>query len=56
MEDLNRTLRGWDNFFCLGAVRRAYRAVTPDWESVRLSAFEVTGKAIDGFRKSVRGE
>lgn len=25
--DLNRTLRGWGNYFCLGAVSRAYRAV-----------------------------
>jgi RNA-directed DNA polymerase len=27
VEDLNRTLRGWGNYFCLGAVSRAYRAV-----------------------------
>lgn len=27
IEDLNRTLRGWGNYFCLGAVSRAYRAV-----------------------------
>jgi group II intron reverse transcriptase/maturase len=25
--ELNRTLRGWGNYFCLGAVSRAYRAV-----------------------------
>jgi len=27
VEELNRTLRGWGNYFCLGAVSRAYRAV-----------------------------
>lgn len=27
VEDLNRTLRGWGNYFCLGAVSRAHRAV-----------------------------
>jgi hypothetical protein len=27
VEDLNRALRGWGNYFCLGAVSRAYRAV-----------------------------
>jgi hypothetical protein len=27
VEDLHRTLRGWGNYFCLGAVRRAYRVV-----------------------------
>ena len=27
VEDLNRTLRGWGNYFCLGAVSRAYRVV-----------------------------
>lgn len=27
VEDLNRTLRGWGNYFCLGPVSRAYRAV-----------------------------
>lgn len=27
VEDLNRTLRGWGNYFCLGAVSQAYRAV-----------------------------
>ena len=27
VEDLNRTLRGWGNYFSLGAVSRAYRAV-----------------------------
>ena len=27
VEDLNRTLRGWGNYFCLGSVSRAYRAV-----------------------------
>lgn len=27
VEGLNRTLRGWGNYFCLGAVSRAYRAV-----------------------------
>lgn len=27
VEDLNRTLRGWGNYFCLGAVSRACRAV-----------------------------
>ncbi len=27
VEDLHRTLRGWGNYFCLGAVSRAYRAV-----------------------------
>ncbi len=27
VEDLKRTLRGWGNYFCLGAVSRAYRAV-----------------------------
>jgi len=27
VEDLNRTLRGWGNYFCLGAVSRAFRAV-----------------------------
>ena len=25
--ELNRTLRGWGNYFCLGAVSRAYRVV-----------------------------
>ena len=25
--ELNRTLRGWGSYFCLGAVSRAYRAV-----------------------------
>jgi hypothetical protein len=27
VEDLNRALRGWGNYFCLGAVSRARRAV-----------------------------
>ena len=27
VEELNRTLRGWGNYFSLGAVSRAYRAV-----------------------------
>jgi group II intron reverse transcriptase/maturase len=27
VEELNGTLRGWGNYFCLGAVSRAYRAV-----------------------------
>ena len=27
MEDLNRLLIGWSNYFCLGPVRKAYRAV-----------------------------
>lgn len=27
VEDLNRTLRGWGNYFCLGPVSRAYRVV-----------------------------
>jgi len=27
VEDLNRTLRGWGKYFCLGTVSRAYRAV-----------------------------
>jgi group II intron reverse transcriptase/maturase len=27
VETLNRTLRGWGNYFCLGAVSRAFRAV-----------------------------
>ncbi len=27
VEELNRTLRGWGNYFCLGPVSRAYRAV-----------------------------
>jgi group II intron reverse transcriptase/maturase len=27
VEALNRTLRGWGNYFCLGAVSRSYRAV-----------------------------
>ena len=27
VEDLNRTLRGWGNYFSLGAVSRAYQAV-----------------------------
>lgn len=27
VEELNRTLRGWGNYFCLGVVSRAYRAV-----------------------------
>jgi len=27
VEELNRTLRGWGNYFCLGAVSRGYRAV-----------------------------
>jgi hypothetical protein len=27
VEELNRTLRGWGNYFCLGAVSRAYRVV-----------------------------
>ena len=27
VEELNRTLRGWGNYFCLGAVSRSYRAV-----------------------------
>jgi len=26
-KELNRTLRGWGNYFCLGAVSRMYRAV-----------------------------
>jgi hypothetical protein len=25
--ELNRTLRGWGNYFCLGAVSRTYRVV-----------------------------
>lgn len=27
VEEINRALRGWGNYFCLGAVSRAYRAV-----------------------------
>ena len=27
VEGLNRTFRGWGNYFCLGAVSRAYRVV-----------------------------
>jgi len=27
VEELNRTLRGWGNYFCLGSVSRAYRVV-----------------------------
>jgi RNA-directed DNA polymerase len=27
VEEMNRTLRGWGNYFCLGAVSRAYQAV-----------------------------
>ena len=27
VEELNRTLRGWGNYFSLGAVSRAYQAV-----------------------------
>ena len=27
VEEMNRTLRGWGNYFCLGAVSRAYHAV-----------------------------
>ena len=27
VEEMNRTLRGWGNYFCLGPVSRAYRAV-----------------------------
>ena len=27
VEELNRNLQGWGNYFCLGAVSRAYRAV-----------------------------
>jgi len=28
VEELNRTLRGWGHYFCLGAVSRAYRRWT----------------------------
>ena len=27
MSDLNRLLRGWANYFCLGPVSKAYRAM-----------------------------
>jgi hypothetical protein len=27
VEEMNRTLRGWGNYFCLGPVSRAYRVV-----------------------------
>jgi RNA-directed DNA polymerase len=29
---INRKLRGWSNYFCIGTVSKAYRAVAKAWQ------------------------